>query len=721
MSRNLILCLLLSSLLCPAAQRIKGVKFAVRNPDETSRIAEDIVLRVESIRRIAPDFNATGSIVVTTSGASTLEQDETTIETMELPSQADDLDGDGKADEIAFQIDLGPHQTRIVTVHYGDADTIARLRRDYPARTSAMFARKYEGMGWESEKVAWRLYFDQRNAIDLYGKRREGLYLGLFAAPDYIYHQESPLGRDIYDNGTSIGIGSLAALVDGHPVAVADVAERSWRVVATGPVRSIAELTYKGWKVGGRAADLMTRITQWAGEHGFDQSLTITGGSDLNLVTALPRKQNVETIGIPPASLFPVRTLATWGHQVVMAGLRAEHTDLPDENLGLALIQPGDETREIAPDASNLFAGIVLKNGSAHWYVAALWDREGSSAFTVRADPLHLNQGGSLAPVVATPTRETFVRYLTAEASQLAHPSEVRLLSKAGSSQSAPPDTLAPKHRSLSEALTLLRRSVDSTVAEWLPVVQAAPPGSVNYTQGAGFFTEGDNTTGKWKEQKGFFWTGGFWVGELWKLFASTHDERYLKWAETWNARLLGQESQETHDAGFLNFYSSAAAFEATKDPKYREGALRAAQRLKQLYNPRTELIAAWGVNGDDMIIDTMMNLQLLWWASRETGDPQWRELGLKHALKTRDWLVRNDGSVIQSVHYNPGDNRQEFHSAGNVIPFPNSALPGAEVFTHSHQGYAADTNWARGAAWAVYGFAEAYRETRERGIPGTW
>ncbi|HEU5238741.1 MAG TPA: DUF4861 family protein, partial [Pyrinomonadaceae bacterium] len=280
-----VFCLLMAASVF-ASPRVKVLKLAITNPTDETRLAEDIVVAVADLKRIAPDFKP-GDVIVTTSDAATLEEDARTLQTIELPSQADDLDGDNKLDELAFQIDLKPKQTRIVTIAYGDTATIQRLRSDYPKRTAAKFTMKFDGLGWESEATAWRIYFDKRNAIDVWGKRRPGLYLEMFGAPEYVYHWESPFGRDIYRIGDAIGIGAVAALVEGKVVKVSDVAERKWRIISAGPVRTIVELSYKGWKVGGREVNLISRITQWAGERGFDHRVTAEGADGLTLVTGI--------------------------------------------------------------------------------------------------------------------------------------------------------------------------------------------------------------------------------------------------------------------------------------------------------------------------------------------------------------------------------------------------------------------------------------------------
>jgi unsaturated chondroitin disaccharide hydrolase len=698
-----------------AGQQIKNIKVAITNPSSTARSAADIVIPVAEIRKVAPDFKP-GAVIVTASDASTLEEDASAEQTEELPSQADDLDGDRKADELAFQIDLAPKQTRVVTISYGDENRIWRLRSDYKQRTAAIFSRKIEGVGWESEQVAFRIYFDPRNAIDIYGKRRPTLQLGMYAAPDYVYHDESPEGRDIFEVGDSIGIGAVAGMVDGKLIKVADVKDRKWQILASGPVRSIVELEYDGWNAAGKMIHLRSRITQWTGERGFEHAISADCGGSFTFVTGLPVKTGISPVESGKDS--PVTWIASWGEQVVAPGAKATE-ELRDQNLGLAVLTAAPEAKSL-DDAKNHLVEFHLKNSEATWYAMAAWDQEGSN----RKIGFWNGTDKEVAPSFVLPSngitrREQFLDAVRDEAVRIEMPATVRILSSSSNAEPAPADTLVPHgSKTIEQAIELLRQNIDRTATTWEPILRGSPE-PISSKEGEGFFTEADNKSGEWQKQKGYSWTGSFWIGELWRLYAATHNEKYRTWAELWGSKLIGQESLENHDAGFLNYYSAALGYDLTREDKLKDSAMRGVERLEQLFNPKTQLIASWNVGGDDTIVDTMMNLQLLWWASDRSGDEKWREIGKKHALRTAEWFVRPDGSVFQSVHYNPGDNPQIFDLHGGVggdrgLKLENNAAPGEWVFKHTHQGYGPDTTWSRGLGWAIYGFSVAYAETHE-------
>lgn len=193
-------------------------------------------------------------------------------------------------------------------------------------------------------------------------------------------------------------------------------------------------------------------------------------------------------------------------------------------------------------------------------------------------------------------------------------------------------------------------------------------------------------------------WVGGFWTGLLWLGFAQTHDSSLEHIAREWTTKLTPrQHDTTTHDLGFLFKLSHILGAQLTDDASLKTPAVNAARSLVQRYNKKGEFIRAWGaldseINRGRAIVDTLMNLDLLYWATRETGDGRFAEIATAHARTALARQVRADGSTAHVMDFDPDT--------------------GVFIKQDTHQGMSGTSCWSRGQAWAVYGFAETYRNT---------
>lgn len=404
---------------------LKQIRVTLKNPTSIARPNAPVVIPVADLAKAAPDFKPS-SFIITTSDASTLDEDSHTAVSRPLPCQADDLDGDGRPDEIAFEIDLPPLASRVVTISYGSENVVSPLRVEFPKRAHASFQKKYEGMGWESDRVAWRMYFDARNAFDMYGKRQHVLALDYFAQPNVDYHAESPIGRDTFKIGDALGIGSAGAYVDGKAVKISDVADRKWKVVSDGPVRAIFDLIYTGWNVAGRKVGITSRVTVWAGQHWFDHAVTARNADGVTLITGLPRKPGVAFSSKAASSADPAHFITTWGHQALRPGATATEA-LPDQILGLGVIVldgASASTNEL-PDVADHVVRVPVstKDGllTGVWRVVSAWDQEQPDGDSVLG----------LDPAVTLPralgSEDAWKRYVGGLATRYANPVSVRI------------------------------------------------------------------------------------------------------------------------------------------------------------------------------------------------------------------------------------------------------------------------------------------------------
>ena len=219
------------------------------------------------------------------------------------------------------------------------------------------------------------------------------------------------------------------------------------------------------------------------------------------------------------------------------------------------------------------------------------------------------------------------------------------------------------------------------------------------------YTTKDGKFTNPYDNELPYWWTDGFWTGILWKMYEATGENMYMEYANRLEDKLDAViEDFQTlhHDVGFMWLLSSVANYRLTGNQKARRRGVHVAATLAGRFNPNGNFIRAWNTNPSDdfdnagwAIIDSMMNIPLLYWATEETKDPRFKSIAMKHADTLMKNAIRPDGSVKHIMEFHPET--------------------GEYIKNHTGQSYAEEASWTRGQSWALYGFTLSYIHTGKK------
>lgn len=212
------------------------------------------------------------------------------------------------------------------------------------------------------------------------------------------------------------------------------------------------------------------------------------------------------------------------------------------------------------------------------------------------------------------------------------------------------------------------------------------------------------DSRGTWRYVSYKDWTSGFWPGQLWYAYEATKNDTFKTQADRFTRQLeaLSIEPAFDHDLGFQVFNSYGHAYRLTGNEAYKAVVLRTADTLATLYNSNVGTILSWPRSVPNMewpqhntIIDNMINLELLFWASKNGGAENLYDIAVRHAETTMRNHFREDFTSFHAVVYNKETGRR--------------------IKQVTHQGYSDESMWSRGQSWAIYGYTMVYRETKDK------
>ncbi|MDP4172569.1 MAG: DUF4861 family protein [Bacteroidota bacterium] len=368
-------------------RRGRITKLMVSNPLLIDRKDEIISLEIEKLKALNPEFNEVAFVVFD--------------DKLQLPSQTDDVNGDGKADNILVLLDIKAGETKTLTI---ESDKIAVLKSEYKKRTHAEVSAKidyksengiyiggrfvsqdsvkipkdhfahdalykYEGPGWESDKVAYRFYLDSRNRNDIFGKKTDKMVLHEVGKDDLVsdskesYTKMCNWGMDIFKVGESLGIGSIGMISDGKVFPVSKTDNISCHIPTDGPIKSSVFTKYSNWLVdSSKKFDLASLLSIQAGSRLTRTDIKISGNPD-NICTGFAKHSGCAFI--KDTTNYPYGYIASYGKQ-----------SLNDDSLGLVIFYRKEDLIKLTEDESSFIVSLKPQSGKLYYYFGAAWDKE---------------------------------------------------------------------------------------------------------------------------------------------------------------------------------------------------------------------------------------------------------------------------------------------------------------------------------------------------------
>lgn len=314
----------------------------------------------------------------------------------EVASQIVDMDADGTPDKLQFLCDLQADEVKNVNILYA---VDGKKNREYTKRTQAEISHKtggewvkreyiggsfqntdylsvppehtdhswfirYEGPGWESDKVGYRLYLDWRNAVDIFGKKTTEMVLQNVGGDGFdSYHEMNDWGMDILKVGGSLGIGSIAMWISDSARRIEKTDSLSCRIVANGVIQSIVKTNYSGWQINDQKYNLTSLLTINAGSRLTRCDLIMDKNPD-NLCTGIVKHDSAVVITSGEIA-GEWQYVATYGRQ-----------SLNNDNLGMAVLYKKSDMNQLAEDKHSYVVVLKPTNGSLSYYYLAAWQAE---------------------------------------------------------------------------------------------------------------------------------------------------------------------------------------------------------------------------------------------------------------------------------------------------------------------------------------------------------